>query len=119
MNPSMTLSQALKDFDVFGGPEEAVMNLVRRRSDVTNELIIAALGLTVWAHRFGHPCVNLDNIRDLIATEVDEETLINLEAFIPPVEEFISALKSSPELVRVVEEKKLAHSVRRNLTSVH
>lgn len=107
MNPSMTLSQALKDFDVFGGPEEAVMNLVRRRSDVTNELIIAALGLTVWAHRFGHPCVNLDNIRDLIATEVDEETLINLEAFIPPVEEFISALKSSPELVRVVEEKKI------------
>ena len=83
MNPSMTLSQVLKDLNIFGGPEEAVMNLVRRRSDVTDDLVLAALGFTVWAHRFGHPCVNLDNIRDLLESEVDEETLINLEAFIP------------------------------------
>lgn len=105
MTSAVSLNQVMKDLDIFGGPEAAVIDLLQRRSDVSNELVLVASGLAVWAHRYGHPCVHLGDIRGLIATDVSEDALENLEGLIPSVNEFISALKSSPEVVRIIEER--------------
>ena len=105
MTSAMSLNQVMNDLDIFGGPEAAVIDLLQRRSDVSNELVLVASGLAVWAHRCGHPCVHLGDIRGLIATDVSEDALENLEGLIPSVNEFISALKSSPEVVRIIEER--------------
>ena len=104
MTSAMSLNQAMKDLDIFGGPEAAVIDLLQRRSGVSSELVLLALGLTVWAHRHGHPCICLADIRGLIAPEVSEDTIEKLEGLIPPVDKFISALQSSPEAVRIIEE---------------
>jgi len=104
MTSAMSLNQAMKDLGIFGGPEAAVIDLLQRRSGVSSELVLLALGLTVWAHRYGHPCICLADIRGLIAPEVSEDTLEKLESLLPPLDEFKIALQSSPEAVRIIEE---------------
>ena len=104
MTPAISLNQVMQELGIFGGSEAAVIDLLQRRSCVLNEVVLLALGLTVWAHRFGHPCICLADLRGLIAPEVSEDTLEKLERVLPPLDKFISALQSSPEVVRIIEE---------------
>ena len=67
--------QFFKDLGIFGAPEAAVIDLLQRRSGETNDLVLAAAGLAVWAHRNGHPCVHLQDIAGLVASDLSDSNL--------------------------------------------
>ena len=97
-------NQLYSDLGIFGAPEAAVIDLLQRRSGESNDLVLAAAGLAVWAHRNGHPCVHLQNIEGLVANELSETNLQELRAKLPSATEFIDALSASSEIVRKVEQ---------------
>lgn len=96
--------QFLIDLGVFGAPEAAVIDLLQRRSGETNDLVLAAAGLAVWAHRHGHPCVHLQDIAGLVANELSETNLQEFRVKLPSATEFFDALSASSEIVRKVEQ---------------
>jgi exodeoxyribonuclease V alpha subunit len=96
--------QFFKDLGVFGAPEAAAIDLLQRRSGETNDLVLAAAGLAVWAHRNGHPCVHLQDLEGLVANDLSETNLQELRAKLPSATEFIDALSASSEIVRKVEQ---------------
>ena len=91
------------DLGIFGAPEVAVIDLLQRRSGESNDLVLAAAGLAVWAHRNGHPCVHLQDVEGLVAIDLSEANLVALRAKLPSATEFINALSASPEIVRKIE----------------
>lgn len=99
--------QFFKDLGVFGAPEAAVIDLLQRRSGETNDLVLAAAGLAVWAHRNGHPCVHLQDVKGLVANDLSETNLQELQAKLPSAAEFIDALSASSEIVRKIEQGKV------------
>ena len=92
------------DLGIFGAPEVAVIDLLQRRSGESNDLVLAAAGLAVWAHRNGHPCVHLQDVEGLVAIDLSEANLVALRAKLPSATEFINALSASPEIVRKIEQ---------------
>ena len=103
MTTALSLHQMFSDVAIFGASEGAVIDLLQRRSEVSNDLVLTAAGLAVWAHRNGHPCVYLGDIKGLIASEASEEAIKVLQDSIPSAALFIDALNSCPEIVRVVQ----------------
>jgi exodeoxyribonuclease V alpha subunit len=99
--------QFLSDLGIFGAPEAAVIDLLQRRSGESNDLVLAAAGLAVWAHRNGHPCVHLQDIAGLVASDLSDNNLQELRAKLPSATEFIDALSASSEIVRKVEQGKV------------
>ena len=99
--------QFFKDLGIFGAPEAAVIDLLQRRSGETNDLVLAAAGLAVWAHRNGHPCVHLQDVKGLVANDLSETNLQELRAKLPSAAEFIDALSASSEIVRKIEQGKV------------
>ena len=99
--------QFFKDLGVFGAPEAAVIDLLQRRSGDTNDLVLAAAALAVWAHRNGHPCVHLQDVEGLVANDLSETNLQELRAKLPSATEFIDALSASSEIVRKIEQGKV------------
>ena len=97
----------LSDLGIFGTPEAAVIDLLQRRSGESNDLVLAAAGLAVWAHRNGHPCVHLQDIKGLVAKDLSEVNVMELRAKLPSATEFIDALSASPEIVRKIEQGKV------------
>ena len=97
----------LSDLGIFGAPEAAVIDLLQRRSGESNDLVLAAAGLAVWAHRNGHPCVHLQDIKGLVAKDLSEVNVMELRAKLPSATEFIDALSASPEIVRKIEQGKV------------
>ena len=95
------------DLGIFGAPEAAVIDLLQRRSGESNDLVLAAAGLAVWAHRNGHPCVHLQDIAGLVASDLSDSNLQELRAKLPSATEFIDALSASSEIVRKVEQEKV------------
>ena len=51
MTATSSLVQLLKKLAIFGAPEDAATDLIQRRSEVTDDLVLTALGLAIWAHR--------------------------------------------------------------------
>ena len=92
------------DLGIFGAPEAAVIDLLQRRSGESNGLVLAAAGLAVWAHRNGHPCVHLQDLEGLVASDLSDSNLQELRAKLPSATEFIDALSASSEIVRKVEQ---------------
>ena len=103
MTSTVSLAQLFKELAIFGAPEAAVKDLVQRRSEVTDDLVLTALGLAIWAHRNGHPCVHLGDIKGLVAKDISEDDLKLLQDSLPSVAEFINALNSNPTIVRKIE----------------
>ena len=100
-------NQLFSDLGIFGAPEAAVMDLLQRRSGESNDLVLAAAGLAVWAHRNGHPCVHLQDLEGLVASDLSDSNLQELRAKMPSATEFIDALSASSEIVRKVEQGKV------------
>jgi len=104
MTEPTPIYQLFCDLDIFSGPEEAVIDLLQRRSGESNDLVLTAAGLVVWAHRNGHPCVHLQQIETMVATDVSGVNLVALRKMLPAVTEFIDALTASPLIVRKIEQ---------------
>jgi len=103
MTSTFSLVQLLKKLAIFGAPEDAATDLIHRRSEVTDDLVLTALGLAIWAHRNGHPCVHLGDVGGLVGKDLSEDDLKLLLGSLPSVAEFINALNSNPTIVRKVE----------------
>ena len=77
-------------------------SMLARRANCTDEAVLQALSLSVWAHRNGHACLNLDTLSaDLgqaLTRSGQEWTLPEL----PSAAVFEQALRASP-LVRVLD----------------
>jgi exodeoxyribonuclease V alpha subunit len=103
MTSTISLVQLLKKLAIFGAPEDAATDLIKRRSEVTDDLVLTALGLAIWAHRNGHPCVHLGDVGGLVGKDLTEDDLKLLLGSLPPVAEFMNALDSNPTVVRKLE----------------
>jgi exodeoxyribonuclease V alpha subunit len=100
-------NQLFSDLGIFGAPEAAVIDLLQRRSGESNDLVLAAAGLAVWAHRNGHPCVHLQDLEGLVASDLSDSNLQELRAKMPSATEFIDALSASSEIVQKIEQGKV------------
>ena len=103
MTNSLPLNRLFSDLEIFSSPELAVIDLLKRRSGIANDIVLTAAGLLVWAHRNGHPCVHLGDICGLIASESSAEALKIVRDSLPPATQFIDALKASSEVVRSID----------------
>ena len=103
MTNSLPLNRLFSDLEIFSSPELAVMDLLKRRSGISNDIVLTAAGLSVWAHRNGHPCVHLGDICGLIASESSAEALKIVRDSLPPATQFMDALKASSEVVRSID----------------
>ena len=104
MTPTTPIHEFFSGLGIFGGPEVAVIDLLQRRSGVSNDVALVASGLAVWAHRNGHPCVHLQDIEGLVATDLSEAEFNALREKLPSATEFMNALNTCPEIVRVIEQ---------------
>ena len=75
MTSTVSLAQLFTELAIFGAPEAAVTDLVQRRSEATDDLVLIALGLAIWAHRNGHPCVHLGDVGGLVGKDLSEDDL--------------------------------------------
>lgn len=80
--------------DFFGPAERAAIDVVRSRSGNSDDVVLLAVGLVVWAHRNGDPCVDLRQIGSLCPGSMGEN--------LPDLEEFIRRLQAAPEVVRML-----------------
>ena len=103
MTNSLPLNRLFSDLEIFSSPELAVMDLLKRRFGISNDIVLTAAGLSVWAHRNGHPCVHLGDICGLIASESSAEALKIVRDSLPPATQFMDALKASSEVVRSID----------------
>jgi exodeoxyribonuclease V alpha subunit len=102
MTNSLSLHRLFSELDIFGASEAAVIDLLQRRSGVSDDLVLTAAGLSVWGHRNGHPCVHLGDIKGLVASDSSEEAMKMLHDSLPSAAVFIDALKASPGVVRTI-----------------
>jgi exodeoxyribonuclease V alpha subunit len=89
--------------DIFTGPELAVIDVLQRRSLISDELVLVAAGLAVWAHRNGHPCIYLDALHEQLAEIFSSDENSSKEDLLPQLSAVVSALQSSPGVVRMVD----------------
>lgn len=91
-----------RDSAILGDPEAAVIELLRNRLDVTDEMTLFAAGLAVLAHRYGHATVDLDGFADLVAQRRAD---LGEAASLPPSPtsaELIAALRGNTNVVREI-----------------
>jgi exodeoxyribonuclease V alpha subunit len=98
----MSLHRLFSELDIFGSSEAAVIDLLQRRSGVSDDHVLTAAGLSVWAHRNGHPCVHLGDMKGLVASDSSEEAMKVLHDSLPSAAVLIDALKASPGVVRTI-----------------
>lgn len=88
---------------LFENADIITASMLARRANCTDEVVLQALALSVWAHRNGHACLNLDtltaDLQRAIARSGQEWELPAL----PTAKQFDKALRASP-LVRVLDE---------------
>lgn len=107
MNGTTAIHQFFSDWGIFGAPEAAVIDLLQRRTGESNDIVLVASGLAVWAHRNGHPCVHLQDVEGLIANDLSKANLATFREKLPTTAEFINALGESPGIVRKIEQGKV------------
>jgi exodeoxyribonuclease V alpha subunit len=73
---------------VFTSAETAAVEMMARRTKVTDENLLFVLAMAVWAHRNGHVCVHLDRIGEV--TDRSDA---------PPVDALIASLAAHPAIV--------------------
>ena len=88
---------------LFENADILTASMLARRENCTDEVVLLALALSVWAHRNGHACLVLDTLpQDLqhaLARTTQQWDLPKL----PTAKQFDKALRASP-LVRVLDE---------------
>ena len=47
---------------LFENADIVTASMLARRANCTDETVLLALALAVWAHRNGHACLNLDTL---------------------------------------------------------
>lgn len=107
MIETTSIHQFLNGLGIFGGPEAAVIDFLQRRSGESNDVVLSAAGLAIWAHRNGHPCVHLQDVEGLVANDLSEANLNALREKLPTATEFMDALSASPGVVRKIEQGKV------------
>jgi exodeoxyribonuclease V alpha subunit len=103
MTSEPTIINWFKKKDIFAGSELAVIEVLQRRSLIVEELVLVAAGLAVWAHRNGHPCVYLDALQEQLSEVLSKDEDSSQMELLSRSAAFISALQSSPGVVRVVD----------------
>ena len=88
--------------DLFGGAEEAVIDLLRRRLDIEDEVVLGAAALAVLAHRNGHSCLLLSDIEGLFQSVFSVTETTEFLKLIPSATEFTERLSAYPAVVRVI-----------------
>ncbi len=76
--------------------------MLARRANCTDETVLLALALAVWAHRNGHACLNLDTLTEDLGRAVSRSGQEWDLPKIPTSKQFDKALRASP-LVRVLD----------------
>jgi len=107
MTSELTIINWLKKRGVFAGSELAVIEVLQRRSSISDELVLVAAGLAVWAHRNGHPCVYLDALPAQLSEILSKDEDSSGVELLPQSAAFVTALQSCPKVVRVVEAESL------------
>ena len=77
-------------------------SMLARRANCTDETVLLALALAVWAHRNGHACLNLDTMSHDLGRAVSRSGQEWDLPKIPTAKQFDKALRASP-LVRVLD----------------
>lgn len=103
MTSSSTLVERCREIGIFEASENAVIDLLQRRSSISDDLVLSAAALAVWAHRNGHPCVYLDALAEQVNEVLPEKTDDESSYTFPSASEFTVALTSCPDLVRIVD----------------
>jgi exodeoxyribonuclease V alpha subunit len=88
---------------LFGGAERAVASLLERHGGVTNDAVLMAAALAVWAHRTGHACVDTDDVASILDAAVRRSGSDWELPPLPPGGDLRAALRGAHEVVRVVD----------------
>lgn len=88
---------------LFGGAERAVASLLERHAGVTNDAVLLAAALAVWAHRNGHACVNTDDVGSMLDAAVRRSGSDWQLPALPPGSDLRAALHGAHQVVRVVD----------------
>jgi len=87
---------------LFKNADIVTASMLARRANCTDETVLFALGLAVWAHRNGHACLNLDTLNEDLARAISRSGQEWVLPTLPTAKQFDKALRASP-LVRVLD----------------
>jgi exodeoxyribonuclease V alpha subunit len=87
---------------LFENADIVTAAMLARRANCTDETVLLALGLSVWAHRNGHACLNLDTLTDDLGRAISRSGQEWVLPTLPTAKQFDKALRASP-LVRVLD----------------
>jgi len=88
---------------LFGGAERAVASLLERHAGVTNDAVLLAAALAVWAHRTGHACVDTDDVGSMLGAAVRRSGSDWELPTLPSGDVLRAALHGAHQVVRVVD----------------
>ena len=95
------LYDAATETGVLDSADLAAAAMVARRGNCSDDLVLLAVALSVWAHRSGHACLDLDTVTDDLGRAVARSGQEWELPTLPSAAAFDTALRSSP-LVRVL-----------------
>lgn len=87
---------------LFENADIVTASMLARRANCTDETVLFALGLAVWAHRNGHACLNLDTLNEDLGRAISRSVQEWVLPTLPTAKQFDKALRASP-LVRVLD----------------
>ncbi|MBJ7308256.1 MAG: hypothetical protein JHC63_10415, partial [Acidimicrobiia bacterium] len=87
---------------LFENADIVTASMLARRTNCTDETVLFALGLAVWAHRNGHACLNLDTLTEDLGRAISRSGQEWVLPTLPTAKQFDKALRASP-LVRVLD----------------
>ena len=86
---------------VLDSADLAAAAMIARRGNCSDDLVLFAVALSVWAHRNGHACLDLDTVADALSRAVARSGQEWELPALPSADAFDAALRASP-LVRVL-----------------
>ena len=96
------LYDATTETGVLNSADLAAAAMIARRGNCADDLVLLAVALSVWAHRNGHACLDLDTVADALGRAVARSGQDWELPPLPSADSFDTALRTSP-LVRVLD----------------
>ena len=90
------------DTGLFENADIVTASMLARRANCTDETVLLALALAVWAHRNGHACLNLDTLTEDLDRAISRSGQEWVLPTLPTAKQLDKALRASP-LVRVLD----------------
>lgn len=87
---------------LLASADVAAASMVARRAGCSDDLVLLALALSVWAHRSGHACLDIAELPETLDRAVDRAAKEWQVPALPSADRFLAALRASP-LVRVLD----------------